>query len=179
MGAGGCAAAPHNISVARRESNRPVWPVDRVISLLPSTSSATTCYNSRMSALRSYTVVCPTLIGREPEFALLTDLLKQASSGQGNIALIAGEAGVGKSRLIAAIRERAGAAGGQIVQGSCFEQDRALPYAPLIDLLRSLTANRPAHDLARMLGPAAAELIWSPSKRSTGSRWPAPSSCGG
>src|SRR5215216_1935244 len=100
-----------------------------------------------MTTLRSPSASSPTLIGREAQLVLLTDLLALASSGQSHIVLIAGEAGVGKSRLVAEIKARAAQRGGQIVQGRCFEQDRALPYAPLIDLLRSFCTGRSAGEL--------------------------------
>jgi class 3 adenylate cyclase len=42
-------------------------------------------------------VVCPVLIGREPELTELEDALLAANRGDGQIVLLAGEAGVGKS----------------------------------------------------------------------------------
>src|SRR5215207_1867264 len=117
------------------------------------------CYNRPMSTLRSLTVSSPTLIGREAQLALLTDQLIEASSGQSRIALIAGEAGIGKSRLVAEIKTRVGQRGGHVVQGRCFEQDRTLPYAPLIDLLRSFCIGRSADYLGPAFGSAAAELV--------------------
>lgn len=48
---------------------------------------------------------------------------------------MAGEAGIGKSRLTAEVRAHAETQGWQTVQGTCFERDVVLPYAPLIDLL--------------------------------------------
>jgi len=56
---------------------------------------------------------------------------------RGQTALIAGEAGVGKSRLVAEISARARGRGRAVMQGRCFEPDRALPYMPLLDLLRT------------------------------------------
>ena len=61
---------------------RPVWlksrysikPIKNYESLIPA------CYNRCMSALRSPVVISPTLIGREAQFNVLTDLLAQASS---------------------------------------------------------------------------------------------------
>jgi DNA-binding CsgD family transcriptional regulator/tetratricopeptide (TPR) repeat protein len=103
-------------------------------------------------------VSSPTLIGREAQLALLVERLAAASSGQSRIAVIAGEAGVGKSRLVAELRARAVLHGAQIVQGRCFEQDRSFPYAPLVDLVRTWCARRPADELARVFGPIAAEM---------------------
>ena len=49
----------------------------------------------------SQSILCPILIGRDAQVAALTLLLEQARSRQGQIVLINGEAGIGKSRLVA------------------------------------------------------------------------------
>jgi predicted ATPase len=46
-------------------------------------------------------VVCPVLIDRVNDLATLHALIDQAKSGRGQVALLCGEAGVGKSRLVA------------------------------------------------------------------------------
>lgn len=83
-------------------------------------------------------ILCPVLIGRDPQVAALTLLLEQERTGHGQIALISGEAGIGKSRLVVEIKKLATTQGMSVVQGNCFEPDRMLPYAPLLDLLRTL-----------------------------------------
>ena len=45
-------------------------------------------------------VVCPVLIGREHDLQRLDRLMTQSQEGMGQIALISGEAGIGKSRLV-------------------------------------------------------------------------------
>lgn len=112
-----------------------------------------------MISFHSSTVISPTLIGREMQLALLTDLLVQASSGHGCSALISGEAGIGKSRLVIEITARAALRGARVVCGRCFEHDRNLPYAPLIDLLRAFCAGLSSHELTPALGSTAAELV--------------------
>ena len=47
-------------------------------------------------------------VGREHEVALLLDRWRDASEGEGQVALLSGEAGIGKSRILAALRERIG-----------------------------------------------------------------------
>src|ERR1051326_1474941 len=83
------------------------------------------------------TLLCPEIIGRTPEFAALRSLAEQASGKKGHIALIAGEAGIGKSRLVAEVKTYAASHGFLLLQGSCFPTDHAIPYAPLLDLLRA------------------------------------------
>jgi len=82
-------------------------------------------------------ILCPILIGRDTQVAALTRLLDLARAGQGQIALLSGEAGIGKSRLVAEISIQAAQRGFTCLTGRSFETDRAFPYAPLIDLLRT------------------------------------------
>lgn len=104
-------------------------------------------------------VVCPILVGREPHLESLQGLLAQASGRQGQVVLVAGEAGIGKSRLLAEVRQRASGHEALILQGSCFEQDASFPYAPLIDLLRAFFARRSAAEIFDLLGPLGGELV--------------------
>ena len=59
---------------------------------------------SRFEASRSQTMT--PFVGREHELALLLDRWREASEGEGQVALISGEAGIGKSRMLAALSER-------------------------------------------------------------------------
>lgn len=57
--------------------------------------------------------------------------------GAGRAAVISGEAGIGKSRLVADAKEVALGRGFVVAQAQCFEADAAYPYASLLDLLRT------------------------------------------
>src|SRR5262245_65945825 len=103
-------------------------------------------------------VLCPVLVGRAHQLALFGQLLAASSAGQGQIVLLAGEAGVGKSRLVAEVRERAAAEGFAVLQGRCFEADRILPYAALTDLLRDDLAGRTSAEQAAAFPSAAPAL---------------------
>ena len=59
---------------------------------------------SRFEASRSHGLT--PFVGREHEVALLLDRWRDSSEGEGQVALISGEAGIGKSRILAALRER-------------------------------------------------------------------------
>ena len=50
--------------------------------------------------------VCPQLIGREQQLAIFTDLIAQAKIGSGAVALVAGEAGTGKTAVAEALAQR-------------------------------------------------------------------------
>lgn len=97
-------------------------------------------------------MLCPVLIGRDTHVATITRLLDRARTGQGEVVLISGEAGIGKSRLVAEAKQLAVARGFATLQTACFEQERALPYAPLLDLVRMAQPATP-------LSPELAALI--------------------
>ncbi|HET8843595.1 MAG TPA: AAA family ATPase [Ktedonobacteraceae bacterium] len=87
-------------------------------------------------------LLCPVLIGRTNELALCRSLLEQAQQGKGALVLISGEAGIGKSRLVAEVKSEAVSHTFFLFQGSCFPTNSAIPYAPLLDLLRSFLSGR-------------------------------------
>ncbi len=109
-------------------------------------------------------VVSPEFIGRREEIAALTALMSRTQAGEPGFALIGGEAGVGKSRLVSELA--AGAASQsefRILTGQCVELGaEGLPLAPLVDALRTLTRGMRPETLAQVLagrhgpGPAAA-----------------------
>src|SRR5690242_12830363 len=85
-------------------------------------------------------LVSPVLVGRETQLSALDRLIEQASRSIGSTALITGEAGIGKSRLVTETIRHArngwcedGSEEPLVLQGRCFEPDHALPYAPLRD----------------------------------------------
>ena len=76
------------------------------------------------------------LIGRQREIAQMTTLLEQAWAGGRRLAVIFGEAGVGKSRLAGGLGAHAVHRGGRVLLGRCYETEQSLPFAPWIDALR-------------------------------------------
>ena len=69
------------------------------------------------------------LIGRDGELARLREALTRARAGAGQLMVIVGEAGVGKSRLIAEIASEALARGARLLLGRCYESDQIRPWA--------------------------------------------------
>jgi DNA-binding CsgD family transcriptional regulator/tetratricopeptide (TPR) repeat protein len=103
-------------------------------------------------------VVCPVLIDRVNDLATLHALIDQAKSGRGQVALLCGEAGVGKSRLVAETKAYAAAQDFLLLQGNCFQADISSPYAPLLDLVRSSAAGQFVAAASSDLAPFAREL---------------------
>jgi DNA-binding CsgD family transcriptional regulator/tetratricopeptide (TPR) repeat protein len=107
----------------------------------------------------STSVVSPVFVGRQEEFAALAALLERVQRGEPAFAVIGGEAGVGKTRLIGELSARADSAGFTVLLGHCIELGAAgLPLAPLIDALRALARSIPPGELADVLGPAGPGL---------------------
>jgi class 3 adenylate cyclase len=80
------------------------------------------------------------LVGRATELKTLTDLFDVAKAGRGRLAVILGEPGLGKSRLLVELRNAVGADTGHAtwVEGRCVSYGRALPYHLIFDFVWSL-----------------------------------------
>src|SRR5580693_4679479 len=79
------------------------------------------------------------LVGRDGELTRLLGLLDDASNGRPSHALISGDAGVGKTRLVAELASRASDRGFLVLSGRCAELGDSIPYLPLADALREGT----------------------------------------
>jgi class 3 adenylate cyclase/DNA-binding winged helix-turn-helix (wHTH) protein/tetratricopeptide (TPR) repeat protein len=77
-------------------------------------------------------------VGRTEELALLHARLAQVLGGQGQVVGIAGEPGLGKSRLLAEFVHRLRGLPVTAYEGHCLPYGRATPYLPVRDLLRQL-----------------------------------------
>ncbi len=96
----------------------------------------------------------PRFVGRQAELDRLEDLL---ATGSARTLLVGGEAGVGKSRLIAEYAARV--PGARVLIGCCTDvEESGLPYAPFVQALRSLHDGLPAVDRDALFGPGGSEL---------------------
>ena len=81
----------------------------------------------------------PTFVGRGQELRRLDELLGLAEAGTPGAVLVAGEAGVGKTRLVKEFTTRATTAGACVLAGGCIAfAEGELAYGPLVEALRSL-----------------------------------------
>src|SRR4051794_4726203 len=84
------------------------------------------------------------LVGRERELGLAEAALERTLGGSGGVLFISGDAGIGKSRLVAELcrtfeeSETAAAAPPLWLEGRCISYGESLPYWPFRDLLRDL-----------------------------------------
>jgi hypothetical protein len=104
-------------------------------------------------------VTSSAFVGRVPELAELEAAFRDAAEGHPSLAFVAGESGVGKSRLLAELDARVTAAGALVLAGDCVELGAGeLPYAPIVAALRPLVRDGGADALARLPPALRAEL---------------------
>jgi class 3 adenylate cyclase/tetratricopeptide (TPR) repeat protein len=97
-------------------------------------------------------------VGRQAEMERLSQFWKEAAAGVLRVAFLAGEPGVGKTRLAAELATAAHAEGAVVLVGRC-DEDLGVPYQPFVEALRHLVDHTPAEDLAGRLGRYVGELV--------------------
>ena len=101
-------------------------------------------------------------VGRDTELARLMGLLAEAVGGQGGLAFVVGEPGIGKTRLTEELVEAARRDGAEVLWGHCVDGDWAPPYAPFVEVVEALAAAAGPEDLRADLGtggPVLAQLV--------------------
>ncbi|HEX3606990.1 MAG TPA: BTAD domain-containing putative transcriptional regulator [Candidatus Dormibacteraeota bacterium] len=103
-------------------------------------------------------VAAAVLVGREPELGALDAAMEGAGRGAAQVLVVEGEAGIGKSRLVAEWSARAQARGVTVLLGRCDELGRALPLQPVLDALAAHLAGLDSDAASAVLGSEAALL---------------------
>src|SRR5262245_11417750 len=89
------------------------------------------------------------LAGRTREIATLWDRYLAATEARASVVVVSGEPGIGKSRLLAELVERAQMAGGVVLGGGASEAEGMPPYLPFLEALGSYVRTVDA-DLLRL-----------------------------
>jgi class 3 adenylate cyclase/DNA-binding CsgD family transcriptional regulator len=98
-------------------------------------------------------------VAREPELERLEQLWKEAAAGELRLAFLAGEPGVGKTRLATQLAQALhGSNRGTVLAGAC-DEDLGVPYQPFVEALHHVIDHGSVHDLARQLGRYPGELV--------------------
>jgi tetratricopeptide (TPR) repeat protein len=97
-------------------------------------------------------------VGRDAELEALRERADSAVRGMGSLALVAGDPGVGKSRLLDELVARAGSVGMTALAGRCVEGEGAVAYLPFIEVLEQLARERGEEELERLLGDDAGQI---------------------
>jgi tetratricopeptide (TPR) repeat protein len=99
------------------------------------------------------------LVGREKELTDLRELWRLALQKQGQLVLISGEPGAGKTRLAREIAVIARVDGAPVLSGGCYEYEASTPYLPFVEAIRSWVHSETDDGaLAAALGPSASAL---------------------
>ena len=103
-------------------------------------------------------LVSPMVVGRRTELDRFAAAYHRAVADEPNMVLVAGEAGVGKTRFISEATERVGH-DARVLSGGCVELGgEGLPFVPIVEALRSLVRATAPADLDRFLGGARHDL---------------------
>jgi DNA-binding NarL/FixJ family response regulator len=78
------------------------------------------------------------VVGRDHELGILRDHLATALEGQGNLVLISGEAGVGKTALASTLCAEGADAGARTLTGHCYDRTETPPYGPWIEIAQDI-----------------------------------------
>ena len=98
-------------------------------------------------------------IGRTVESERLAGDYARAAGGESRMVVVAGEAGIGKTRLVDAFGEQVAAGGGRLLVGGCLPLGTGgLPYAPFVEAFRTLLRDVDPGALPALLGPDRGEL---------------------
>jgi DNA-binding NarL/FixJ family response regulator/tetratricopeptide (TPR) repeat protein len=105
-------------------------------------------------------LVSPVFIGRHRELEAATHALDGSLAGAPVHLLVAGEAGVGKSRYLAEVARLATDRGARVIRGECASAGAGgLPYAPIVEALRELSGALAPDELAEVVGPSGPDLV--------------------
>jgi predicted ATPase len=107
----------------------------------------------------AYQVMTGRFVGRADELARLRELLAHTAGGEPLVALVSGEAGVGKTRLADQVAATAAEQGMLVLRGGCVPLgEEGVPFAPVTEALRGLARALDPDELEAVAGPAHAEL---------------------
>ena len=97
-------------------------------------------------------------VGRQQEIAHLTQALASARDGRGQVVLLAGSGGMGKTSLAQQLATRAEQEGVSVLWGRCLEEPGAPPYWPWRQLIRGYLRSSGDADPAQTLGAGLADI---------------------
>ncbi len=90
------------------------------------------------------------MVGRKRAFDQAVDIWRDAAAGNGQVLLISGEPGIGKTRFSQELTTYAEISGGRVLSGQCYATG-SLPYMPFGQMIRSLFENELLSDYSESL----------------------------
>lgn len=101
----------------------------------------------------------PILVGRELELSVLLAGLDGTIAGRGELAMLVGEAGIGKTWIAREAARRAAARGAVVLWGSCLEGDWQPAYGPWVEAIGEYARDAAPQHLRDALGTGAPPLV--------------------
>jgi len=98
------------------------------------------------------------LVGRGSEAAQLREYWANAQQARGQLVLLSGEPGVGKTRLAQDLVAHAQKSGATLLRGGCYEYEATTPYLPFVEAFREWTRRQGVEQLRAALGATAPEI---------------------
>ena len=98
------------------------------------------------------------LVGRGSEAKQLREHWANAQQARGQLVLLSGEPGVGKTRLAQDLIAHAQSGGATLLRGGCYEYEATTPYLPFVEAIRDWTRRESPEQLRTALGSTAAEI---------------------
>ena len=97
-------------------------------------------------------------VGRSQEMDLLRSALAEAKDGRGQVVMLTGEPGIGKTRTAQELARHAEAQGARLLWGWCYEGEGAPPYWPWVVPIQSYVRHTAPDSLRAQLGPGMADI---------------------
>ncbi|CAA9585782.1 MAG: transcriptional activator domain, partial [uncultured Thermomicrobiales bacterium] len=98
------------------------------------------------------------LVGRRRELALLHEQFAAAARGQAVVTLVAGDPGIGKTRLLQSLAARAAETGARVLRGGASEAEGMPPYLPFLEALGTHIRTAPPEEVREQAGALAPVL---------------------
>ncbi|MBV9281187.1 MAG: AAA family ATPase, partial [Chloroflexi bacterium] len=98
------------------------------------------------------------LVGRDAQLETLEERLDSLFAGHGGLVMLEGEAGIGKSRLVAEVAERVQRRGGIALLGGAYHQEGQLPYGPFMEALEPVGGGVAPGGVRAVFGDAVGDL---------------------
>jgi class 3 adenylate cyclase/tetratricopeptide (TPR) repeat protein len=116
-----------------------------------------TALRGRLQAAATRGLTC--FVGRQMELGILGQALAQAGAGQGQLVVVVGEAGVGKSRLVYEFLHSHSTQGWRVLESASVSYGKATPYFPVIDLLRRYAYIEERDDLRTVRAKVTGQVL--------------------
>lgn len=101
----------------------------------------------------------PRMIGRQAQLSALEDHLDLVRCGSGRVVFLAGDAGIGKTRLLREFVSRVRARSDiEVLEGHCYDEDPAVPYGPFVSAIRSFIRGAGSVALVQAIEPWTRDL---------------------